>query len=395
MNFIFISPTFPEQYYQFPRAVKEQGIRTLGIAEDPWENLSENLKNSLDEYYRVNSLENYDEVYRAVAYFAHKYGKIDWLESNNEYWLEQDAKLRTDFNITSGAKTEDLAGFKFKSGMKAYYEAAGVPVARYHLVNTYEEGKKFVDEVGYPVVVKPDNGVGANATYKLKNDEDLKNFYDKGWNTQYIMEEFVNGELMSFDGIAGPNSEIVFQISHYFPQQIMDVVNDAGEVFYYTKTPIPANLEKAGKATIASFKPRSRFFHCEFFRLREAKKGLGEVGDIVGLEVNMRPPGGYTPDMMNYACDIDVYRIYAQMIAKGSAEYTTDRPYICCYTGRRDGVEYKYTNEEVKAKYGDKMCMSLRMPDLIGVAMGNYNNMARFKTTEEMNEFIKFVFERK
>ena len=30
------------------------------------------------------------------------FGRIDWLESNNEYWLERDARLRTDFNIPSG-----------------------------------------------------------------------------------------------------------------------------------------------------------------------------------------------------------------------------------------------------------------------------------------------------
>ena len=37
-----------------------------------------------------------------MAFFAFKYGRIDWLESNNEYWLEKDARLRTDFNIKSG-----------------------------------------------------------------------------------------------------------------------------------------------------------------------------------------------------------------------------------------------------------------------------------------------------
>ena len=31
--------------------------------------LSHELKDSLNEYYKVGSLENYDEVYRAVAFF--------------------------------------------------------------------------------------------------------------------------------------------------------------------------------------------------------------------------------------------------------------------------------------------------------------------------------------
>ena len=81
--------------------------------------LKPELKDSLNEYYKVGSLENYDEVYRAVAFFAFKYGRIDWLESNNEYWLERDAALRTDFNIKSGFQTEDMPRIKYKSKMKA------------------------------------------------------------------------------------------------------------------------------------------------------------------------------------------------------------------------------------------------------------------------------------
>ena len=82
--------------------------------------LTEELKGSLTEYYKVSSLENEDEVYRAVAFFAFKYGRIHWLESNNEYWLERDARLRTDFNIKSGFQVKDIPRIKFKSKMKEY-----------------------------------------------------------------------------------------------------------------------------------------------------------------------------------------------------------------------------------------------------------------------------------
>ena len=85
MNFIFISPAFPKNYYHFCEALKKNGVRVLGIGDTPYQELSSDVIKSLDEYYKVNSLESYDEVYRAVAYFAFKYGKIDWLESNNEY----------------------------------------------------------------------------------------------------------------------------------------------------------------------------------------------------------------------------------------------------------------------------------------------------------------------
>lgn len=90
-NFVFISPNFPTNYWQFCKELKNNGLNVIGIGDQPYNELSWDLKNSLNEYYKVSSLENEDEVYRAVAFFIHKYGRIDWLESNNEYWLERDA----------------------------------------------------------------------------------------------------------------------------------------------------------------------------------------------------------------------------------------------------------------------------------------------------------------
>lgn len=101
-NFIFISPNFPENYWHFCRELKNNGLNVLGIGDAPYDYLCPELKDSLNEYYKVGSLENYDEVCRAVDFFRNKYGEIDWLESNNEYWLERDARLRTDFNIKTG-----------------------------------------------------------------------------------------------------------------------------------------------------------------------------------------------------------------------------------------------------------------------------------------------------
>ena len=205
MNVVYISPNFPTNYYRFCEELRRNGVSVLGIGDCPYEQLTPELKAALTEYYKVGSLEDYDELIRAVGYFTFRYGKIDWLESNNEYWLETDAALRTDFNINTGLKTPDMPKIKYKSKMKEYYAKAGIPTARYHLVDTLENGLAFAKEVGYPVIVKPDNGVGANSTFKLKNEEQLREFYASGWSTQYIMEEFVNGEICSYDSIIDSN----------------------------------------------------------------------------------------------------------------------------------------------------------------------------------------------
>ena len=132
-NFIFISPNFPTNYWQFCRELKNNGMNVLGIGDQPYDELKPELKASLNEYYKVGSLENYDEVYRAVAFFAFKYGRIDWLESNNEYWLERDAALRTDFHIHTA-----LAVRKDNEDIKSFEDLAGKTTAN-SLASTYME----------------------------------------------------------------------------------------------------------------------------------------------------------------------------------------------------------------------------------------------------------------
>ncbi len=391
MNFVYVSPTFPKNFYNFCDRLKKRGVTVLAIGDTPYNQLTDELKNAVDDYYQVYSMEDYNEMVKAMGYFIFHYGHIDWLESNNEYWLEQDAKLRTDFNITTGIHTNHIEDIKCKSQMKKFYEEAGVKTARYHLTTTLEEGLKFIQEVGYPVVVKPDNGVGAAATYKVSNEKELKAFYEQEHPTQYIMEEFINGLIISYDGIANLNKEVMFETSHVFPNPIMDVVNDASSMYYYSLREIPYDLKQAGQACVKAFYTAGRCFHMEFFRLLEDKKGLGKKGDIIGLEVNHRTPGGYTPDMMNFANNIDIYQIYADMVVDGYSHYNHERPYHCVYCGRRDGLTYKHSHDEVIHKYQFDLVMCERMPDILSGAMGNFTYTARFETMEEVEAFVEYT----
>lgn len=390
-NFVFISPNFPTNYWQFCRELKNNGLNVLGIGDQPYDELSWDLKNSLNEYYKVSSLENEDEVYRAVAFFIHKYGRIDWLESNNEYWLERDAKLRTDFNITSGFQTCDMPRIKYKSKMKEYYIKAGIPVARYHLVDTVENCFSFVEEVGYPIVAKPDNGVGASDTYKIKNDEDMYEFFNKkDPHVLYIMEEFITAEINSYDAIIDANGEPMFEAGNVTPFSLMDVVNNADNSIYYIVKDLPDDTRAAGRATVKSFGVKSRFVHFEFFRLTEDQH-IGKKGQIVALEVNMRPSGGFTPDMINFARNTDVYKIWADMIAFDQSQTPIGRHAYCAFAGLRDAKEYAMSHDDIMAKYGHCMKMVDRIPDALSGAMGNQMYMATFDTEEEMKTFYKDV----
>ena len=388
-NVVFISPNFPTNYWQFCRELRNNGMNVLGIGDQPYDELKPELKASLNEYYKVSSLENYDEVYRAVAFFIFKYGPIDWLESNNEYWLEKDAALRTAFHITSGFQVEDMPRIRYKSKMKKYYQKVGIPTARYHLVSDdIKKCRAFLKKVGYPVVVKPENGVGAAATYKLKCDEDLVNFMaSRPEGVPYIMEEFVNAEVNSYDAIIDSNGEPIFETGNVTPDSVMDIVNNNDNSIYYIVKDLADDVREAGRATVKSFGVKSRFVHFEFFRLKEDHEGLGKKGDVMALEVNMRPCGGFTPDMINYAYSTNVYKIWADMIAYDSSMMSVGEHQFCAFAGRRDGKDFKFDHEALMAKYGDRMRMVDRIPEALSGAMGNQMYVATFSTREEMDNF--------
>lgn len=386
-NFIFISPNFPTNYWRFCQELKNNGLRVLGIGDQPYEQLSPELWGSLDEYYKVSTLENYDEVYRAVAFFIHRYGRIDWLESNNEYWLERDAMLRTDFHITSGWQVEDLARIKYKSGMKEYYQRAGIRTARYHIVDDFGGCMGFIHEVGFPVIVKPDNGVGASHTYKLDDEGELGAFlHDKEPDVRYIMEEFVTAEVNSYDAIIDSQGNPLFETGNVTPNSIMDIVNNNDNSLYYIVKDLADDVRDAGRRTVKSFGVRSRFVHFEFFRLT-CDQPMGKKGDVVALEVNMRPCGGFSPDMMNFANSTDVYKIWADMIAFDRSTKPTGEHFFCAFAGRRDGKPFQLSNEELSAKYAAQMRMQERIPDALSGAMGNQMYVANFSTKEEMDQF--------
>ena len=391
-NFIIISPHFPQTYYRFAEALKNNGFRVLGVGDASYFEISHELRNSLDEYYCCFDMEDYENEKRAVGHFRNKYGIIDYLESNNEFWLEKDSWLRNDFNIPNGVRPDELKYWQHKSLMKELYKKAGVKTADYTIVTDKESLLQFIDKVGYPVFIKPDMGVGAEGDFKIENSGDVDEFFNKkeSWIT-YICEQFVTGNIVSFDGICDEDSNVVFCASNVFPPSVADVVKKGQDLFYYTVKEVPEDLKEIGQRVIKAFNVKKRFFHLEFFRLTKDVPNVGKVNDIVALETNMRPAGGYTPDLINFSQSVNCYQIYADVMAfnENRQDMNMDKFYAAC-ASRRDWVSYANDDNAIYEKYRNNICSAGRYPDVLSGAMGNRFFMAKFDTLEEIEEFQEF-----
>lgn len=392
-NYIFISPHFPDYFWCFVRALRNNGFNVLGIGDCPYSNLSFELKTYLSDYYCCYDMEDFNREVDAVKYFKDKYGEIEFIESMNEYWLERDAKLREIFDIKNGVRPNELIYWQKKSLMKENYKKAGLKTAKYKLVGEKSDLLNFISKVGYPVFIKPDIGVGAAGDYKINNEEDLDRFYaEKIDGIEYICEQFLTGNIISFDGIADSNSNVVFAASNFFPPSIASIVQGKKDLFYYTLPNVPFKLLEAGTKAIKAFGVKQRYFHLEFFMLTQDIPGFAKKDEIIPLETNMRPAGGYTPHMINFANGIDTFQIYADIVAfDQTIQQSKGGHFFCACASRRDGVNYEHSDYDVLDRYQTRICASGRYADVLSGAMGNRYFIAKFTNEEDMEFFKNYV----
>lgn len=377
MNIVFLSPHFPPNFKYFCIRLREAGAQVFGIADAEFGSLERELRDNLTYYYKVEDMQNWDQLCGAMHFFQERYGKIDRIESMNEYWLGYEAGLRSDFDIW-GMKREEIDRVKHKSLMKQTFVKAGLKPARGRVCKTPEEVFAFIGEAGYPVVAKPDVGVGAATTYKLTNDEETERYLNEKPQCDYILEEYLEGLVVTFDGLVDAEGVPIFLSSLRYSQGVMDVVNYDTDIYYYTVRHIEPPLLEAGLATLKAFNVRERFFHFEFFMMDD--------GSVRPMEVNMRPPGGFTLEMMNYANDFDCFRIWAELVVQGRKPRFKEHPYFVNYVGRKDWIHYALPYERVFGEFGNMIVMDGRMPDVFSRALGNHFYLLRHEDLEPVIE---------
>ncbi|MHB8873119.1 MAG: ATP-grasp domain-containing protein [Myxococcaceae bacterium] len=382
MNVVFISPHFPPQFFRFCVALRDRGVNMLGVGDTPREALAPELRDALTEYYFAPNLEYYPEAHKALSYLSWRHGKIDRIESLNEHWLALEAKLREDFNVF-GPRPEETRLKRSKMGMADFFRSAGVPCPEGALYSSPEQARAFAREHGFPLVLKPDTGVGASRTFKVSTDAEL----EKALLTPlegFIIQPFVRGEITSFDGLTDHDGRIVYYTSHVYSGGVMEVVNEGLDIAYWSRREIPAELERLGRKSVEAFGMRERFFHIEFFERGD--------GRYVALEINLRPPGGFTTDLMNFGSDVDVYRMWAAVLTGDRLPgFTYERKFHVAHVARRWTRTYRLPQEEVIARLGPALLNYSPMPPAFAGAMGDEMYLIRYADYAALREAIGWI----
>ncbi|MDD5209086.1 MAG: hypothetical protein PHV36_06850 [Elusimicrobiales bacterium] len=394
-NFIMISPQYPPRLRFFASRLKARGFNVLGVGDADWGCLDEDLRADLAEYCKTGlacysgneeiDREKYASVLSTALYLADKYGRPSYLESFNEWWLPLDAALRQDLGIP-GLRPEDMPRLLRKSVMKEKFRQAGVSVVEGEIVTTLAALLAFFERSGRDIVAKPDRGVGASDTRRIRTREEAEKFFS-GRNPAfpYYIEKFISGpgrELFSFDGFTDAAGEPVFFTSHFYCDGILEVV-EGNPLSYHNlrRGEIPAELKTAGLAALKAFGLKKNFFHIEFFRLN---------GVCYGLEINARPPGVLTLDMINHSKGIDCWDLYARMCAGEKLDVKLPLDKVCCYAARVFDRPYLLSHEELLARFGGEIVLHTPMDSKV---MGDYAYLVLTDTQERRAEILAAISE--
>lgn len=380
-NIVFISPQFPPNYRHFCAQLRARGARVLGIGDTPTACLDPQLSGVLSDYIHVQNPLDQGQMVRVLDHFQRQYGPIHRIDSLNEYWLPIEAFLREAFDI-EGQRPADLQVNRTKLGMKARFQSAGIPCAPGEAVSDLPSLKAFAQKYGYPLILKPDIGVGAGGTYKIEDEVALEAHYAQ-LEGDYLVEPYIRGEVISYDGLVDGDGNILFETAHLNRAGVMELRQSRAQTWYYSLRDLPAALLEIGRRTLRAFDVKERFFHLEFFWLPE--------DEFIALEVNIRPPGGFSLDMMNFACDIDLYRWWAQVILGEKVGETYRRKYHSAHISRRNGLEYQHDHASVLHYLGHDCCAAQPVPAIFAEAMGDYMYLVRTPDLAILKNHITFI----
>jgi len=276
-----------------------------------------------------------------------------------------------------------------KSHMKELFRNAGVQVAQGKIVHSEEEIKAFGNAVGYPLCAKPNSGVGGIGAVRLKSENDIKALCDSREfaSKEYVVEEYIHGKIVTFDGLVDLNGNIVFYSSFEVNKNIMEAMESQDDLSYYIHRTVPPDLVEQGTKVVKEFNIRSgEFYHIEFFR-------RSSDNSLVGLEVNMRPPGGNTVDMWNFAFSTDLYAAWANIVLRNTftPQIINSALHYCCFASRRKEIKYAHTHEEVSNKYRNILAINDPMPSVWAGSMGDWIYIFKVQEKEKMLEVLRFI----
>ena len=322
VNVLMLSPGFPQDLSYFTRGLAAVGARVFGIGDQPLGSLDPKVRAALTDYRQVRTLWDGAALVEEVRSWL-KGTQLDRAECLWEPGMEVVAMVREAFGLP-GLTVAQSVPFRDKERMKQVLDAAGVRTPRHRSAHTESECREAAEAIGYPLIIKPIAGAGSADTYHLRDAQE----FDKALALlrhvpEVSVEEYIDGEELTFDTICA-NGEILFHnVSWYRPKPLLMRQNP-------WISPVSINLRDTaapdiqigvdlGRQVIQALGFESGITHMEWFRTPSGEAVFGEIGG--------RAPGGRLVHGMNYSADIDLFAGWAEAVCYGRLSQSIEKRY--------------------------------------------------------------------
>ncbi len=330
MNVLMISPGYPAEMQHFTRALAEVGATVIGLGDQPKEALPEVARAAVGRHIRVRSLVDEPDVLERVREVA-RGTPIHRVECLWEPYMILAGRLREALGLP-GMTASQTIPFRDKEVMKEVLDAAGIRTPRHGRATTVAECREVAERVGFPLIVKPVAGAGSADTYRIDSADELERVFPALRHVpQVSVEEFIEGDDMTFDTVCVGGAVAHYNICRYRPRALEAKQHEwLSPQTFALRHADQAALEKGremGFAVLAALGFETGYTHMEWYRKSDGEAVFGEIG--------ARPPGVRTVDLINYACDIDTYRGWAEAVVHARWSQPIERKYNACWVVKR------------------------------------------------------------
>jgi len=339
MNVVFVVPFAMKTTLRFVSAVAAlPGVRLGLITMQSVEKLPPEVRERLDGHWQVDDCFDAAQLVAGIKQIQTQLGgPVRRVLAALEQLQVPIAEAREALGIP-GASPDVARNFREKSRMKTVFERAGVPCARHRQVSTTTDGLAFAGEVGYPLVVKPPAGAGSKATFRVNDEQQLREalaVHRPGSGRETLIEEFIEGREYSFETISIAGRPVWHSLTHYLPGALEVIetpwIQWCVIVPREIDHPRYDDIRRVAVHALSALGADTGISHMEWFRRDD--------GSIAVSEIAMRPPGSHIVTLHSYAHDFDLYAAWARVVVYGEFD-PPERRYACgaaFFRGQGDG----------------------------------------------------------
>jgi formate-dependent phosphoribosylglycinamide formyltransferase (GAR transformylase) len=313
MHVVFVAPFFMDTTLRFLRAVAElPGVHTSLVTQEPKDKVPGDLRQMLAGFAQVDDALSAGHIRQGVELLTQKLGKPNRLLGTLEHIQVQLAEVREVLHIP-GLKAEHAHNFRDKARMKDALRAANLPCARHREILQPQDARDFVAQIGFPIVLKPREGVGAAVTFRVDTAEELEDALRAVHPTPQraaVAEEFITGDEHSFEVVSVAGKPIWHSLTRYDPPPL-DVLRNP---WIQWTVLLPREVDgpqwdavrEVGFRALKTLGMQTGISHMEWFRRKD--------GTVAISEIAARPPGAQIMTLNSFAHDTDMYKAWARLV---------------------------------------------------------------------------------